>query len=406
MADKRRIVIVGSTGSIGQSTLRVVERYPERLEVVGLAAGTNASLLAEQAQRWRPEVVALADAAGLERLRQGLSGTSCEVLAGPEGLAELAGWPSADTAVIATVGFSGVRPTLAAIEARKRVALANKETLVTAGSIVMPLAEARGVDLVPIDSEHSAIAQCLRAGGDHEVERLILTASGGPFRTRSPETFGDITPEEALAHPTWRMGPRITIDSATMMNKGFEVIEAAWLFGMTPDRVDVVIHPESIIHSMVEFRDGSVIAQMGEPDMTLPITYALFAPERLSAVAETPRYDPRTSGSLHFEDPDPTRFPALALARQAWAAGPTGGAVLNAADEVAVEAFLAGKLSFPGIIELVRAVLDDHEVVRDADIDDIEAADRWARMQARRRIETVGRHEPPAGYARTAERLT
>jgi 1-deoxy-D-xylulose-5-phosphate reductoisomerase len=383
---KLRIVIIGSTGSIGESTLRVVERYPDRLQVVGLAAGRNVVRLAEQARKWRPEVVCAADESVLSELNLGLADQPCKVLSGQAGVARVASWDSADTAVIAAVGFAGVRPTLAAIESRKRVALANKETLVAAGAVVMPKVAAHQVNLLPIDSEHSAICQCLRAGIESEVERIILTASGGPFRTRPVDTFSEITPSEALAHPTWDMGRRITIDSATMMNKGFEVIEAAWLFGLTLDQVDVVIHPESIIHSMVEFRDRSIIAQLGVPDMTIPITYALFVPERLPAVAEVPQFRPADSASLHFERPDPARYPALELARRAWETGSTAGAVLNAADEVAVEAFLGGKLPFPGIMDLVASLLDEHEVVSEADIDDIEAADRWARRRAREKL--------------------
>lgn len=386
MAVPQRISIVGSTGSIGASTLTVVDRYPERLRVVGLAAGSNAARLAEQTKRWRPEVVALADETRLSELRERLGRFPVTVLGGREGVEEVAAWPTADTTVVAAVGFAGVRPTLAAAAAGKRIALANKESLVTAGAVIMPWVRERGVSLAPIDSEHSAIWQCLRAGGPEEVERLILTASGGPFRQRPVSTFASITPEEALAHPTWKMGPRISIDSATMMNKGFEVIEAAWLFDVAPERVDVVIHPESIVHSMVEFRDGSVVAQLGVPDMTLPIAYALFAPERPPAVEAVPRFDPLTAGPLHFEALDPDRFPALGLAREAYAMGSTAGAVLNAADEVAVAAFLAGRLSFLGMTEVIEGVLGEHHVVPEPDIDDIEAADRWARERVESRL--------------------
>jgi 1-deoxy-D-xylulose-5-phosphate reductoisomerase len=380
---QQRISLLGATGSIGASTLRVVERYPDRLKVVALSAGTNAAGLVALARRWEPEAVCIADPAGLPNLKEGLRGSSCKILSGPEGLEEIAAWPSADTTVVAVVGFAGVRPTLAAIAAGKKIALANKETLVAAGALVMARAREHGVSLVPIDSEHSAIWQCLRAGEEREVKRLILTASGGPFRHRPVDTFDTITPAEALAHPTWKMGPRITVDSATMMNKGFEVLEAAWLFDIEPDRIDVVIHPESIIHSMVEFHDGSIVAHLGAPDMAHPITYALFAPERLPVEADTAHYDPTSGGELHFEAVASERYPALALARRAWAAGATGGTVLNAADEVAVEAFQQGGLSFPEITILVDRVLREHTVVNEPGIDDIEAADRWARDKAR-----------------------
>lgn len=375
MTSPLRLSIIGSTGSIGESTLRVVDRYPDLLRVVGLSAGSNVARLKEQCRQYSVEALAL------DLIPPDLSFN-------PEGTTwvassrQVASWQHADVAVIAVVGFAGVRPTLAAIRAQKKIALANKETLVAAGALVVPEAKKARVEIAPIDSEHSAIAQCLRAGEKREVQRLILTASGGPFRTRPLQTFDSITPAEALAHPTWRMGPRITVDSATMMNKGFEIIEAAWLFGISPEHVDVVIHPQSIIHSMVEFQDGSVISQMGMPDMTIPITYALFGPERLPASVDVPRYDPLDAGTLEFFAPDPGRFPALDLARAAWRLGPTGGAVLNAADEVAVSAFLEERLPFARIIPLVEKVLNDHTVVRTPVLEDIEEADRWARACA------------------------
>ncbi len=375
-----RLSIIGSTGSIGEGTLRVVDRYPRRLRVVGLATGRNLTRLTQQKLRYHPEITAMAisDGSQLE-----------DVSLGASALEEVAAWKNADVTVIASVGFTGVRPTLAAIAAGKKIALANKETLVAAGAVVVPAAAKAGVPIAPIDSEHSAIWQCLRAGERGEVKRLILTASGGPFRARPLDTFDRITPSEALAHPTWKMGPRITIDSATMMNKGFEIIEAAWLFGISPDSVDVVIHPQSIIHSMVEFQDGSVISQMGIPDMTIPITYALFAPERPPATMDVPRYQPSTRTPLEFFEPEPARFPALDIARAAFQLGAAGGAVLNAADEVAVAAFLEERLPFSRIITLVGQVLNEHTALQQPSIAGIEDADCWARKRAAELAGTV-----------------
>jgi 1-deoxy-D-xylulose-5-phosphate reductoisomerase len=379
----KRISLIGATGSIGTSVLRVVDAFPDRLKVVALASGHDAEALAKLARRYEPEVVAIADSHALDRLRADLSATaSTQVLGGDDGLRTVAAWDSADVTVVAAVGFAGVHPTMAAINAGKSIALANKETLVAAGAVVMPLARARGITLAPIDSEHAGLWQCLRAGRIEEVRRLILTASGGPFRTRPLSEFAAITPAEALTHPTWRMGPRITIDSATMMNKGFEIIEAAWLFGIDPSAVEVVIHPQSIVHALVEFRDGSVIAQLAAPDMRLPILYALFAPERPPGPADWPRFAPTLRHTLEFIPPEPERYPALALARRAYAMGPTAPAVLNAADEVAVAAFLQGRLTFPGIVHTVAAVLAEHRVVFNPGISDIETADRWARRRA------------------------
>ncbi|MBD3299498.1 MAG: 1-deoxy-D-xylulose-5-phosphate reductoisomerase [candidate division Zixibacteria bacterium] len=372
------ISIIGSTGSIGRSTLAVVDRYPERLRVVGLATHQNVERLVEQVQTYRPEMVGICDDSRAGQLRASTSDETSHVV-GESALIDVASFPDAETVVIAVVGFAGVRPTLAAIDAGHNVALANKETLITAGEIVMARARQRGVSLAPIDSEHSAIWQCLRAGERGEVRRIILTASGGPFRTLPLDQLDDITPEQALAHPTWNMGSRITIDSATMMNKGFEIIEAARLFDLESDQIDVVIHPQSLVHSMVEFRDGSIIAQLGATDMTLPIAYALFAPDRPPAAEGMPILDVTQMGQLTFEPPDPDRFPALALARRALEDGGTAPVVLNAADEVAVAAFLDGRLRFPEIARTVAEVLDQHTVVKQPTLEDIEAADRWAR---------------------------
>jgi 1-deoxy-D-xylulose-5-phosphate reductoisomerase len=373
------IAILGSTGSIGRSTLKVADRHPDRLKVIALGGGSNAELLVEQALKYRPRVLALADGSKRQDLEAKLKGVDCEILTGPGALAEAAAHPDVQTVAVGVVGFAGVEPTLAAIEAGKNIALANKETLVAAGTVVMTRAREKGVSISPIDSEHSAIYQCLRAGERREVRRLILTASGGPFRKKPLDEFASISPDEALAHPTWNMGPRITIDSATMMNKGFEIIEAAWLFGIDPSSIDVVIHPQSIVHSMVEFQDGSVIAQLGPTDMTFPIAYALFAPERLEEESETSSLDFSQIGSLAFEMPDPARYPALELARRAWLLGGTAPAVLNAADEVAVAAFLNGRIGFSEITALVRRALDGHSVAKEPGIRDIEEADQWAR---------------------------
>jgi 1-deoxy-D-xylulose-5-phosphate reductoisomerase len=381
MASQIRLAIIGSTGSIGESTLKVVDRYPDRLRVVGLATGRNLRRLQQQRETYHPDIAAIAQPDSISS-----PGVKC----GTSAICEVAAWPDADVVVIASVGFTGVRPTLAAITAGKKIALANKETLVAAGAVVVPAARHAGVPIAPIDSEHSAIWQCLRAGDKGEVKRIILTASGGPFRSRAVDTFDRITPAEALAHPTWKMGPRITVDSATMMNKGFEIIEAAWLFDIPPDRIDVVIHPQSLIHSMVEFQDGSVISQMGIPDMTIPITYAIFAPERLASTADVPTYEPSSKPVLEFYQPDSTRFPALDLARAAHGSGALGGAVLNAADEVAVAAFLEERLPFARIIPLVERVLNEHTTVRNPTIGDIEEADRWARVRADELVSATG----------------
>jgi len=394
------ITIVGSTGSIGRSTLAVAERYGDRLRVAGLAAHRNGARLAEQALATRPDVVGLGVPDGEAALRQGLQGYEGKTIIGDEAMSQVAEWDQADTTVIAVVGFAGVRPTLAAIAAGHKVALANKETLVTAGEIVMQAAQQRGVDIVPIDSEHSAVWQCLRAGRRDEVRRIILTASGGPFREWPIAEFDRITPDDALAHPTWKMGPRITIDSATMMNKGFEIIEAARLFGLQPDQIDVVIHPQSIVHSMVEFCDGSIMAQLGATDMTLPIAYALFAPDRPEAAEQMPMLDLGSMRRLDFASPDPERFPALGLARRALMAGGTAPAVLNAADEEAVAAFLNGQLSFTGIHRMVSEALDEHQVVSGPGLKDIEAADRWARLYVNQRLSETYTGSGQAGMDR------
>jgi len=379
----KRIAVLGSTGSVGEQTLAVAEAFPERYRVVSLAARRNAEKLAEQVRRCRPARVALMEPAAARELRERLGDHPVEILSGPAGLAEAASC-DADLCVAAIVGAAGLEPTLAALRAGMDVALANKEALVMAGALVLRELRARGRSLLPVDSEHSAIFQALAGAPRERVRRLILTASGGPFRTWPSERIARATVEEALRHPNWEMGPKITIDSATLMNKGLEVIEARWLFDMPPERIEVVVHPESIVHSAVEFVDSSVIAQLGLPDMRVPIAVALAHPERLAL--DLPRLDLTALGALHFETPDTKRFPCLALAFAAASADELAPAVLNAANEVAVEAFLARRVAFPAIAAAVESVLDAH-LARGAgamrNLSDVLEADGWARERAR-----------------------
>lgn len=375
-----RVAVLGSTGSIGTQTLDVIAAHPDRLRAVALAASRSASLLSEQVARFNPAIACLADAP--------MEGA----LTGPAGLIDIATHPDVDLVVVATTGAAGWEPTLAAIRAGKQVALANKEALVMAGSVIVPAAREAGIVLRPVDSEHSAIWQCIQGEGVHDsvlaeprgVRRLIITASGGPFRRTPAEDLHTVTPAQALAHPTWSMGAKVTIDSATLMNKGLEVIEAHWLFDMPYDRLDVVVHPQSIIHSMVEFEDGSVKAQLGVPDMRVPIQYALAYPDHLPYI-DLPRLDWTAARALEFEPPDEGRFPCLALAREAGRKGGTYPAVLSSADEEAVAAFLGGYTNFNGIPRLVEAALDAHEPVQDPDLDAIREVDRETRTLVRRR---------------------
>ena len=350
----KRLTVLGSTGSIGTSTLAVVEDNPDHFEIVALAAGRNLDLLRRQVARHRPALVSVARREDAHALASELPDT--RVVWGEEGLAEAACHPDGEMVVAAMVGSAGLAPTLAAIRAGKHLALANKETLVVAGELVMGEVERAGINLLPVDSEHSAIHQALRVGPEGSVSRLVLTASGGPFRTWSAEEIARATVEEALAHPTWKMGPKITIDSATMMNKGLEIIEAHHLFGMPADRIDVVIHPQSLVHSLVEHVDGTTIAQLSVNDMRLPILYALSWPERLETSVSP--LDLVNAPPLSFEASDPTRFPALRLARSALQAGGEMPAVLNAANEVAVAAFLDGRCPLPAIAETVETTLE------------------------------------------------
>jgi 1-deoxy-D-xylulose-5-phosphate reductoisomerase len=382
-ARTRRLAILGSTGSVGEQALAVVEAFPERYRVVALGAGRNLEKLAQQVRRFRPELVSVADEALAASLRERLGGVGVEIAAGAAGLTAVAAHP-ADLVLSALVGAVGLAPTLAAIRAGRDVALANKESLVMAGALMLREARARGVTLLPVDSEHSAIFQVLAGQRREDVSRLILTASGGPFRSWDAARIARATVEEALRHPNWEMGPKITIDSATLMNKGLEVIEARWLFDAPPERVDVVVHPQSIVHSLVEFRDGSVLAQLGLPDMRVPIAVALAHPERLPL--ELPRLDLAALGRLEFEDPDRKRFPCLDLAYQALRGAEAAPAVLNAANEVAVAAFLAGRIPFPAIAAANGAVLEDFEGRAGsrtlADLGDVLEADAWARARA------------------------
>lgn len=375
----KNVVLLGSTGSIGTSTLRVVEDLPDQLRLVGLAAGTNAQPLIQQALKHRPEAVCLFDESRLAEVREGL-GPATRVCGGPQGLVELATLPSADIVLIAIVGTAGLQPALAAIRAGKDIAVASKEILVMAGEIVMNAARQHGVRVLAVDSEHSAIFQCLDGKPQSSVRTLWLTASGGPFRSTPKSEFPGITVERALKHPSWVMGRKITIDSATLFNKGLEMIEARWLFDIEMARVQVVVHPQSVVHSMVEYVDGSILAQLSTPDMCLPIQYALLYPERVRS--DRVQTHLAKLGTLTFEEPDMDRFPALNLARRAGEIGGTLPAVLNATNEVAVDAFCQRRLSFEGIAHSVALVLDKHTVVRQPCLEEILEADSWARRVA------------------------
>ncbi len=376
----KRVVLLGSTGSIGTSTLKVAEDLPERVRLIGLAAGGNAELLIAQALRHRPQVVCIHDAAKTPAVRAALP-TEIRVLSGPEGLLELATLADADIVLIAIVGTGGLQPAMAAIRARKDIAVASKEILVMAGEMVMEEAARQGVRVLAVDSEHSAIFQCLDGKPTDSVRNLWLTASGGPFRCTPAAEFAGITLERALKHPSWVMGRKITIDSATLFNKGLEMIEARWLFGIGMDRVQVIVHPQSVVHSMVEFVDGSILAQLSSPDMCLPIQYALTYPDRAACGRVQTNF--AKIGSLTFEEPDLERFPALGLARLAGDRGGTLPAVLNAANEIAVDAFCERRLSFTGITRVVAEAMDRHRHLAHPGFEQILAADAWARETAR-----------------------
>jgi len=378
------VTILGATGSIGRQTLDVLARNPERYRVLGLTAGHRWRELAEHCLTWRPRFAALADEQAAEALRNHLreAGSHTQVLAGHAGVAEVAALQEADTVVAAIVGAAGVRPTLAAVEAGKKILLANKETLVVTGALFMEAVKRHGATLLPVDSEHNAIFQCLPAEGvGPGVRRLLLTASGGPFRGWTREQLTAVTPEQAVCHPNWDMGPKISVDSATLMNKGLEYIEACWLFDVAPERIDVMIHPQSVVHSMVEYLDGSVLAQMGTPDMRTPIACALSWPERIESGAS--RLDFATLSGLDFQAPDNDAFPCLGLARQSMEEGGAATAVLNAANEEAVAAFLDRRLGFNGIGAVVEETLQRTPSSRCTDVDAVMDVDARARVLAR-----------------------
>jgi len=375
----RTITILGSTGSIGRQALEVVAALTEQLAVYALVAHSNDQLLEEQIHQFSPVMAVLADAAAAERLRKRYAGKTT-ILTGNEAITAAVTAAEVDTVLTAFVGFAGVEPTLAAIRAGKQIALANKETMVAAGAVVTAAAKQHGVKILPVDSEHSALLQSMAGEQRDNIERLVLTASGGPFRGWSSEQLRQVSVAECLKHPNWSMGRKITVDSATLMNKGLEVIEAFWLFSLPYDQIDVIVHPQSIIHSMVEYRDGAVIAQLGMPDMRLPIQYALLQQAR--PASPWPRLNLASCQSLTFEEPDYTTFRALQLAYDAGRQGSTWPCVLNAANEIAVDGFLTGRVSFLGIVDLVERVLQAHVPETEVSLDCIVAADAWARKTA------------------------
>ncbi|MBS7530446.1 1-deoxy-D-xylulose-5-phosphate reductoisomerase [Hazenella sp. IB182353] len=374
-----KVVILGSTGSIGTSTLEVIEQHPDAFEVTALAAGTNVQVMIEQVKQFRPKLVSMATKEAALSVKEAVA-TSVKVCWGDEGLQEVASHSEGTYVVSALVGSAGLPPTLAAIRAGKKIGLANKETLVTAGHIVMEEANKAGVPIYPIDSEHSALFQCLNGERSEDVRRMIVTASGGAFRDWSRQELEKATVEQALKHPNWSMGAKVTIDSATLMNKGLEVMEAHWLFNMPYEQIDVMIHPQSIIHSMVEFHDGAVMAQLGTPDMKVPILYALSYPNRMPLKTEP--LDLVSLSRLDFREPDYSRFPCLKMAYDAGKAGGTMPTVLNAANEVVVATFLRGECTFLDIEEIVARTLDKHANMRCPSLDEIHEADRWARQFA------------------------
>ena len=390
---RKRIAILGSTGSIGTTALRVIDGLnasrEKKFEVVALSGHSNVRLLAEQVRQYRPKYVAVSDVDCVEEFRRLIEGLDVKILAGAEGLTEIAELEGVDTVLAAVVGVAGLSAVLAAVRKGKRVAIANKEPLVIAGQLITTEAKKYGAELLPVDSEHSAIFQAMQAGRHEEIEKIILTTSGGPFRKANPAGIPNASIEQVLAHPVWRMGPKITVDSATMMNKALEIIEARWLFDVPAEKIEVMVHPESIVHSMVEFVDGSVIAQMGSPDMSLPIQYALTYPLRLPGSAKKLQLD--RLKTLTFEKPNPQVFPAIEMGFEVAQKGGTAAAVFNAANEAAVEQFLAGRIKFGNIVELVRQCLDNYIVKMDdhgqdardtnASLEELLEADAWAKRE-------------------------
>ena len=386
-ADVKRISILGATGSVGASTLDLIEGAPDEFAVAAVTASSRVEDLAVIARRTRAELAVIADESLAGELRSALEGSGCRVEAGAQGLAEAA--TLGDLTVAAIVGCAGLEPVMAAIEAGRPVALANKEALVTAGDLMIGAARSSGSTIIPIDSEHNAIFQCIAGNSSRDIERLVLTASGGPFRSSSAAEMARATPAEAIAHPNWSMGAKISVDSATMMNKGLELIEARYLFGLEPDRIDIVIHPQSVIHSLVEFRDGSMLAQLGSPDMRIPIAFALAFPARMETGAE--RLDLTAIARLDFEEPDSERFPALRVARTALEAGGAAPTVLNAANEIAVAAFLDGSLGFAEIAALVERALGEALLPAPASIDDVLEIDRITRQRVQAMLDAPRR---------------
>ncbi|MCP4709704.1 MAG: 1-deoxy-D-xylulose-5-phosphate reductoisomerase [Planctomycetes bacterium] len=389
---RKRIAVLGSTGSIGLNSISVIDSLGENFQLISASAHRQWQQLAQQARTYDLQKVVITDVSYFEDLKKELANTSTEVLSGPQHLVDLARDDNIDTVIVAVVGAAGLPAVLAAAQAGNTLAIANKESLVTAGCLVMPLARHSDAAVLPIDSEHSAILQAMHAGKRHEVEKVIITCSGGPFRDASADQIAQATISDALNHPTWNMGPKITIDSATLMNKALEIIEARWLFDLNPDQIEVLIHPESIIHSLVEFCDGSAVAQLSRPDMRLPIQYALTFPDRLPAPTE--RLNLHQMRHLRFEPPDLERFPALRLGFEVARRGGTAGAVLNAANEAAVEAFRAEKIAFCQIVEMAELCLESHNFIKEPDLQQLMEADFWARRQVEERIPTLGR---PAG---------
>lgn len=371
----KKIAILGSTGSIGTQTLDVVRAHSDELEVVALAAGSNKERLKEQIREFHPELVSLSDEKKAQELKEELAGEAVEVVCGMDGLIEVAGIDSADVVVTAVVGMMGILPTMEAIRKGKDIALANKETLVTAGHLIIPMAREYGVSILPVDSEHSAIFQCLQGEPKKALDKILLTASGGPFRGKSAEFLETVTLEDALNHPNWSMGPKITIDSSTMVNKGLEVMEAKWLFGVDYSQIEVVIQPQSIIHSMVQYIDGAVIAQLGTPDMRVPIEYALFYPERRSLLGD--RLDFSKLSQITFEKPDYKVFRGLSLAIEAGKTGGTMPTVFNAANERAVAKFLKGEIKYTDIVRFIEKCMDAHKVSAHPDLEEILATEQW-----------------------------